>query len=224
MPSSPTSRLPPPRPADATPSERRRVVRSATAGLVAAGCVVALGPWELTAVTGWDVASASLLTSVWWSVGRFDAEQTRRLATREDDSRAAARVVVVLACLASLAGVLLGVRKARDEQGSLAVVLTIASILAVVLAWATVHTVFTLRYAHRYYDIDGGIEFLGDEPPSYRDFAYLGFTIGMTYQVSDTAIHDRPMRWMVLRHAGISFLFGTVIIGLTINVLGSLLG
>ena len=200
------------------------MLASAAAGVAAVGAVVAVAPWELSALTGWDVAAGTFLVSVWWSVGRFDAEQTRRLATREDDSRAAARAVVVAACLASLVGVLLGVRKARDEHGTLAVVLTIASILAVVLAWATVHTVFTLRYAHRYYDLDGGIEFLGDEPPSYRDFAYLGFTVGMTYQVSDTAVHDRLIRWMVLRHAAISFLFGTVIIGLTINVLGSLLG
>lgn len=209
---------------DATPSERRRVIVSALVGSATATAAAFLAPWELAALAGWDGSAACLLASVWWSVGRLDAGATRRLATREDDSRAAARVVVVVACVASIAGVLFGIRKARESTGSLAVLLTVASVLAVVLAWATVHVVFVLRYAHRYYDIDGGLSFPGDEAPSYRDFAYVGFTVGMTYQVSDTEVADGPMRAMVLRHALLSFLFGAVIIGLTINVLGSLLG
>lgn len=211
-------------PLEAAPSERRRAIVGAAAGLAGGSAAAFLAPWELAILTGWDVAAASLLGSIWWSVGRLDADETRRLATREDDSRAAARVVVVVACLASIVGVLLGIRKARASTGALEVILSVASVLAVVLAWATVHTVFMLRYAHRYYDIDGGLSFPGSEPPAYRDFAYVGFTIGMTYQVSDTEVADRPMRAIVLRHALLSFLFGTVIIGLTINVLGSLLG
>ncbi len=57
------------------------------------------------------------------------------------------------------------------------------------------------------------------QSPDYHDFAYFGFTIGMTYQVSDTNITDRMIRRTVTRHALVSFLFATVIIGLTINVM-----
>jgi uncharacterized membrane protein len=80
--------------------------------------------------------------------------------------------------------------------------------------------VFVLRYADLYYnDGVGGVDFPGDEDPDYRDFAYLGFTVGMTYQVSDTNVTSRAIRRTIIRHALISFLFGTVIIGVTINVM-----
>ena len=71
------------------------------------------------------------------------------------------------------------------------VLITAVAVATVVLAWATVHAVFVLRYADLYYNGEpGGIDFPGDEPPDYRDFAYLGFTVGMTYQVSDTNIQQ----------------------------------
>jgi uncharacterized membrane protein len=45
----------------------------------------------------------------------------------------------------------------------------------------------------------------------------------MTYQVSDTDISDRAIRRTITHHALISFVFGTVIIGLTINVIAGLI-
>jgi uncharacterized membrane protein len=63
------------------------------------------------------------------------------------------------------------------------------------------------------------VVFTGDADPVYRDFAYLGFTVGMTYQVSDTNIVSRDIRRTITRHALISYLFGTTIIGVTINVM-----
>jgi len=69
------------------------------------------------------------------------------------------------------------------------------SILAVAAAWASVHTVFTTRYARLYYTgPDGGIDFNQDDPPQYSDFAYLAFTIGLTFQVSDTDLKTKLIR------------------------------
>jgi uncharacterized membrane protein len=55
------------------------------------------------------------------------------------------------------------------------------------------------------------------------DFAYLAFTIGMTFQVSDTNLTAKPIRRTALRHALISYLFGAVIVALVINIVASLL-
>ena len=74
-----------------------------------------------------------------------------------------------------------------------------------------------------YGDPIGGIDFNDEEPPSYRDFAYVAFTIGMTFQVSDTSLTSKPMRRLALRHALLSFVFGAVILALTINSVASLL-
>jgi uncharacterized membrane protein len=91
------------------------------------------------------------------------------------------------------------------------------AVLTVVLSWTMVNTVYTLRYTDLHYaSRAAGIAFgdsAGQERPSDRDFAYVAFTIGMTYQVSDTTVRDPGIRRTVLAHALLSYLFGVVIVG-----------
>jgi uncharacterized membrane protein len=89
----------------------------------------------------------------------------------------------------------------------------------VAAAWIIVHTLFMLRYARLYYSSPhGGIDFNQDEPPAYRDFAYLAYTLGMTYQVSDTALKNSTMRATALRHTLLSYVLGAVVLAATINL------
>jgi uncharacterized membrane protein len=79
---------------------------------------------------------------------------------------------------------------------------------------------------HEYYTptLPGAIDFKsGDYKPDYGDFAYVAFTVGMTFQVSDTDIGSRLIRRTVLRHALISYLFGAIIVALMVNVIATLL-
>jgi uncharacterized membrane protein len=86
-----------------------------------------------------------------------------------------------------------------------------------------VYTVCTVRYARLYYaDPPGGIDFNQDEPPRYLDFAYLAFTLGMTYQVSDTDLQTHEIRGTALRHALLSYLLGAVILATIINMVAGL--
>src|SRR5205823_6262617 len=94
---------------------------------------------------------------------------------------------------------------------------------SIVASWGVVHTVYALKYARLYYEgPDGGIDFDGDHPPTYVDFAYLAFTVGMTFQVSDTEINARVIRAAVLRQSLLAYLFGAVILAATINLLAGL--
>jgi uncharacterized membrane protein len=98
-------------------------------------------------------------------------------------------------------------------------------LVSIIISWAVVHSVYMLLYAARYYQHgEGGIDFNGDTPPRFSDFAYLAFTIGMTYQVSDTSFKNSAFRGMAIRHALLSFVFGTAIIATTINFIASLAG
>jgi uncharacterized membrane protein len=98
------------------------------------------------------------------------------------------------------------------------------TIVSVALAWTSIHTVYVLRYARSYYSPpDGGIDFHG-ETPDYLDFAYLALTIGMCFQVSDTDLTAKRVRRCALHHALLSYLFGTVIVAVTVNLIASLLG
>lgn len=205
-------------------SSARRVVV-----MIAAGGIVGLtasrsAPWQLSVLLGWSAAAMAYLASVWWTIGRADGVETRRLSTVEDDNRAERGLLVVTASVVSLGGAVAGLMKERQlGGGTTGVVLTVAALATVVLSWIVVHTDFTLRYAHLYYrDPVGGIDFAGVDLPDYRDFAYLSFTIGMTYQVSDTGLLTPLFRRVLLTHASVSYLFGVVIIAAVINILAGL--
>jgi uncharacterized membrane protein len=123
----------------------------------------------------------------------------------------------------SLLAVGLVLMRAGNSSGAAKSLQAGLSLASVVLSWGVVHTVFTLRYARLYYTgSDGGVDFNQDDPPGYGDFAYLGFTIGMTFQVSDTELTATEVRVTALRHALLSYLFGAVILAATINLLAGL--
>lgn len=202
------------------PSARRRVTVAFVAGVLAGIVTGLLGPWQLDVLVGFDVSAIVQLLWTAVLVLPLDAERTAAAARRADNSRTAASLAIIGSGLTSLVGVGLALAKARKVGSGEEVLITIVAVVTVVLAWLTVHTVFVLRYADLYYNADGGgIDFPGHGDPDYHDFAYVGFTVGMTYQVSDTNITSPDIRRTVIRHALISFLFGTVIIGLTINVM-----
>ena len=206
-------------------SGRTRVEVAAAIGVLAAVIVAWFVPWQLTILVAWDVTAAIVTGTVWISIGAFTAEETAEFATREDDTRAGTHLLLLGAALVSLVGVVLAFLKANQGAHVDQVLLEAFGVATIVCSWLLVHTVFALRYAHLYYsEPEGGIDFKqGHERPDYLDFAYTAFTVGMTFQVSDTDITRREMRRQVLRHALISFLFGAVILATTVNVIASLL-
>jgi uncharacterized membrane protein len=174
------------------------------------------------ALAGW-VATAGLYV-VWTRLilGGMDAEQTRKWVTREDPTRWVADVVIVSASIASLGGVgyVVGAGSASVTES---VQSAVVGILTVAASWFAVHTLYTVHYARLYYSDDpGGINFHDREPPCFQDFAYVAYTVGMTYQVSDTEIELRSIRSTVLRHAMLSYLLGAVVLAVTINLIAGL--
>jgi len=179
--------------------------------------------WSSAALAASDVAALVFVVWVWVTVARADAATTARLARAEDFSRAAAEAVLVAAGAASLIAVGFALEEAGNAEAPVRGILTGLAILSVALAWTSVHTVYVLRYARLYYSPpEGGIDFKG-EAPDYVDFAYLGLTIGMTFQVSDTDLTAKRVRRTALHHALLSYVFGTVILATTVSSVASLL-
>ncbi|OBG95442.1 hypothetical protein A5697_24605 [Mycobacterium sp. E3251] len=191
------------------------------AGTAAAVAIADALGWRF-ALLGWVVAAAVYVAWSWLIIGPMDAQRTARHATREDATRLLADVVIVSASLGSLGGVGYVVA-AGTHSGAQALAAAGVGILAVVASWFAVHTLFTAHYARLYYsDEAGGIDFHDPHPPRYLDFAYVAFTVGMTFQVSDTEINNSRLRATVLRHALLSYLFGAVILAVTINMVAGL--
>jgi uncharacterized membrane protein len=200
-----------------------RLVVSAAAGTATAVTVGLLGDWAFAPSAGW-VCMASLFV-VWTlaTVAPMDAEQTAAHATREDPSKTISQLLILGASVASLVAVGYLLVQASAATGTAQAIAAGLGVLSVAVSWLVVHTLFTLRYALLYYSgRDGGIDFNGSEPPRYSDFAYLSFTIGMTFQVSDTTLTSRAMRAAVLRHSLLSYLFGSLILAATVNLVASL--
>lgn len=168
------------------------------------------------------MTAATFIGVAWATMLKAGSGRTRAVATRQDETRFTSDLVVLAAATASLVGVGLILVKASTAKGAAVAGMIGLGVLSVVLAWVLVHTVFTLRYAHLYYSGDGGVDFNEKEDPDYRDFAYLAFTIGMTYQVSDTELQAKVIRHTALRHGLLSYLFGTAIIAMTINIVAGL--
>ncbi|MDX6204772.1 MAG: hypothetical protein QOF39_829, partial [Frankiales bacterium] len=199
-----------------------RLLVTGSVGVVV-GLLVSLPlTWRIGVLAGWDTTAVLLLLLLWPTIWPMDGDETAAHAVREDPSKPLADLLVVGACLASLLGVLLVILggKSKGANQGLSVGIAVTSVL---LSWALVHSNFTTRYARLYYTgIDGGIDFKSDEKPKYSDFAYVAFTLGMTYQVSDTDLQSQVMRSTALRHALVSYVFGVLIIGATINLVAGL--
>jgi uncharacterized membrane protein len=205
------------------PSARIEIIVSALAGLIAAVPIAWFTSLEFGLLAGWDTAAAVYLAWVWMMIWPRDAEQTARWAEYTDPTRALADLLVLTAAVASLVAVGFVLGNAARSHGAWELFQVGLSLASIVLAWAVVHTVFTLRYARLYYvGPDGGVDFNDDSKPRYSDFAYLAFTVGMTFQVSDTSLCLNEMRRTALRHALLSYLFGTGILATAINLVASL--
>jgi uncharacterized membrane protein len=200
-----------------------RLTVAAGVGVVAGAVAAVVAPWQTIALLAWCATAVVWVASVWLRITHMDARTTSAVATREAPGRALVDTLLLSASVVSLVAVVLGVVKAGQASGGEKLLLLLSGVGAIISSWAVVHTLFTLRYAALYYTgPDGGVDFNEDDKPNYLDFAYLAFTIGMTYQVSDTDLTTKEIRHTALRHALLSYLFGTVIIAATINLAAGL--
>jgi uncharacterized membrane protein len=206
---------------------RPRVTRlgiSAAIGLVAGVLTAVFGSWVYAPSVGWDVLALLFNSTVWFGIWPMSPETTAARATREDTSRTVSDVLTLCAAVASLVAVGFVLVRAHHTVGAEKFVLATLGLLTIALSWLTVHTIFTLRYAEIYYtEPVGGVDF--NETgllPAYKDFAYLAFTIGMTYQVSDTNLKASAVRHTALRHGLLSYMFGSLILAAAVNIVASL--
>jgi len=172
-------------------------------------------------VVGWDVFAALYLVLAYIMMLRCGVGHIRRSAVLQDDGRFVMLLVTALGAFASLAAIVFELGASKGNPAGL-----ILATVTIVLSWATVHTAFSLHYAHEFYrgSKPGGLQFpSGDqhEDADYWDFVYFSFVIGMTAQVSDVGITDKVIRRTATVHGIISFVFNTALIALMVNIAGS---
>ena len=202
---------------------RTRVLAATVVGVIVGGVVGLVSLKAEAPLVGWIAAAALFVGWTWVDIWPRDSVATASHAQWEDPSRPFADAACTTAAIASLVAVGIVLVHAASASGatkSLEIALAIGS---VVTSWFLIHTVFTLKYARIYYGTrQRPVDFNNNEGPAYSDFAYMAFTIGLTFQVSDTDLRTNELRRVALRHMLLSYLMGAVIIALSINLVAGM--
>ena len=191
-------------------------------------------PPAIQFIVVWSSFCFTILLMLWAIILTTTAAEVRVIAGKQDSSAAIISIFVLFASIVSLFAVVFLMRTLPNPKEAGYPYHVGFSILSVILSWVMIHTIFAIRYTHLYYNIlfeermsqkehKGGLIFPSDDPPDYFDFAYFSFVIGMTWQVSDVQIKSKRIRRIVLIHALLSFVYNTVILALTINIISNLI-
>src|SRR5438067_2153528 len=158
--------------------------------------------WRIGVMTGCDVAAAVFLASLWPLLGA-DVAEIRARAAGNDANRVLLLVVTGIVMAAILTAV--GAELQEGHKPSTGTKALIVATLA--LTWLFSNMVYALHYAHLFYSRNRaapgdaeGLDFSGTGKPCYSDFVYFAFTLGMTFQTSDTGITRPGMRRIVTCH------------------------
>ena len=201
---------------------RGRLLVAAVGSLATAVAIPAHFGVALRTVAAWDVGALAMLGLALSIILPRGPDETHRLAAADDPGRHAVGGLVIASCAISLIGTAGVLRQAHNGTAEARDLFVVLCVLAVAGAWTLTQAAYALRYAHLYYrdhgEGIGGLEFPGGKRPSYLDFAYFSFTIGMCFQVSDVVVSTRQMRRAVLGHSLLSFLYNTAILATAINL------
>ena len=195
-----------------------RLVLAVAAGLVCGVAAALAHAPDHGVLSGIAVTGTVFVVLGWWALWPMDAATTRTSVTHEDFHPLMDELVVMGAALLGL-GAILGLLLAGGAEagrGSAAI-----SVIGVFSAWASLHLMYAARYASHYYGlkVEGGIDFNDDGyRPAFKDFLYFSYNLGMTYQVSDTAVTDSTIRSVVLRHCLLSYVFGVAVLATVVNL------
>ena len=106
-------------------------------------------------------------------------------------------------------------------------VIIFVSFAALFLTWFQLHNGFALYYAKRYFELNPhelsdlssqkGFIIAGNEP-TFSDFLYVSYSIGLTYSMTDCGIEDSSVRRIVIIHCLSSFLFASTALSIIFNL------
>lgn len=178
-------------------------------------------PWHDAVMAGFDLAALTFMASV---VPLISAKpETMRRNARANDAN---RELMLLLTGVVVLVILVAVGAALSQHGGPKASVVALLLATLVIAWLFSNLIYAMHYAHDFYlegsngKDGGGLEFPDTKEPTYWDFFYFAYTLGMTFQTSDVTIASRDMRRTALFHCMAAFLFNIGVLAFTINVLG----
>ncbi len=224
-----------------TPSRRPAIVggfatRPRLVGSMTVGLALALGLSFLTDVrastavlAGWNMLCLTFTALMTRYMSNRNVAAMRAHAEEADEGRAVVLVLILLASAASFAAIAMELSAAKTVHGLAQAVYIALAFVTVAMSWFFVQLNFALHYAHAYYSPSGsgrgdagGLTFPGEASPDYWDFLHFSIVIGVASQTADIDFTDKALRRLGTFHSLFAFVFNTVVVALTINLLASL--
>jgi uncharacterized membrane protein len=177
----------------------------------------------------WIAFSGSFSVISWIVILSSHPKGLRNIAGEQDTSRTLIFIFVLFAAFISVFAIIVLLQHASDVSKNGFRYHIILAVAATFCSWTLIHTLFTLHYAHLFYTYphqdaythgknNGGLKFPGTSVPDFS------FVLGMTFQVSDVQITSHGVRRLALLHGFLSFIYNTIIIALSINIISGVIG
>ena len=214
---------------------RPRLFLSVTIGILAYFALPETAQLVTRLLVSWNLATLFFLISIAIMMMHGNHEKIRRNAALHDEGQYTILILASVAAMASLAAIVVQLGLVKESTGLLKAFHIALAFTTIVTAWAFIHAMFALHYAHEYFEewrsqkdsepqLRGGLEIIGSaDYPDYLDFAYYAFTIGVANATADINITSSQMRRITLAHSILSFFFNLAILGLTINIAAGLI-
>lgn len=188
--------------------------------------------WRTDLLIAWCAGALFFLGQVATMFSLLDAEGVKRRCQRQkSEGHGPMLAGVILTSLVSIAAVIYLLDDVRPEHGFYKLHLGF-SLVSIFSSWFIMQAMFAIYYARNYYKkssapaakdgLTGGLRFTTEEAPDYWDFLYFSLTLAMCYGVSDILITSKFIRRVAMLQTLLSFFYYTVIIGLVMNVIGTL--
>lgn len=127
--------------------------------------------------------------------------------------------IIAFASLMGLLGAFVVLRGAPDS--GYAVLSRAIAALSILGAWMLLQFGFSRLYADSYFHKDppGGLSFPDTEVPGLVEFAYFTFSVGATFQTSDTSVTNTHMRWLVTVQGVLCFIYNSVLLAFAVSII-----
>ncbi len=217
--------------------------RPRMAAAIGVGVVMAAGlhfipndlRWSTRAILSWDSAAGCFIALMMLMMCDCGIDKIQARAAAQDEGQGLTLFLSITSALASVLAIAVELSLAKEDHGFIKPLRVGLAFSTIALSWFFTHLIFALHYAHEYYapetcadqDKDGdgrrgGLGFPGDEPPDYWDFVHFAVIIGVASQTADISFTSKPLRRIGTIHGVLSFVFNTVVLALTINLLAGL--
>ncbi len=187
--------------------------------------------WQLSFLLSWVFAGIYFLISILFVITQTDGALTKQKCMKNDSNSSLLIGVIIVATLLSNLAVGVVLHALADHHPHRIKLLLGLGVSVILISWAMLNSTFAFHYSRLYYDtkdkkgspfssgIRTGFVFAECNTPSFLDFFYLSFGIGLNYSVSDVVINRTEIRAVVLIHSFFSFIFYSTVVTIFLNTL-----